>query len=530
VAVLASRVLGVAREVLFAGLFGPTWVADAFVIAFRIPNLLRDLFAEGALSSAFVPTFTEAFSRDGRERAFQLASRVLTGTLLATSLVTVAGILFAGPLTAALSDDFRGDPAGQAMLALLTRIMMPTLALISISAVFMGMLNSQRRFTAPAYAPALFNLTAISAGAGLWLIGARGERGVVIWALAHVAAAAVQAACQLPGLWRLGYRPKLLSPALMSDPGVRRILRLMGPASIGLAAVQVNVLVNTHFAARLQEGTQVLLQCSFRLFYLPIGVFGVALAVVTTTQVADEAARGDRAALRERTAEGGRGVWMLAAASAVGLIVLAEPVVTALYQRGLFTHADTLATVPILRAYMLGVLPYSLVKIYVPAFYALGHPRVPMLAALAAVAANVAWSTFAWQRFGAPGLAFGTTLAALVNCLVLRVAFGRLVGPPRGARWLQELGALVVSNAVLGLVAWAAWRAGVWLLADPAGQLGWLRAGLWLGPTIAAGFLAYALVLRALRYPGAEVLLSLPARFFGRLVGRAGGRSIGRIR
>jgi putative peptidoglycan lipid II flippase len=519
VAVLASRVLGVAREALFAGLFGPTWVADAFVIAFRIPNLLRDLFAEGALSSAFVPTFTEAFSRDGRERAFQLASRVLTGVLLATALVTVVGIAFAEPITAALSDDFRGDPMGQAMLARLTRIMMPTLALISVSAVFMGMLNAQRRFTIPAYAPALFNLTAISAGAGLWLIGARGQRAVVIWAVAHVAAAAVQAFCLVPSLWRLGYRPRLLSPAVTSDPGVRRILRLMGPASIGLAAVQVNVLVNTHFAARLEEGTQLLLQCCFRLFYLPIGVFGVALAVVTTTQVATEAARGDRAALRERTAEGGRGVWMLAAGSAVGLSVLAEPVVSALYQRGMFTHADTLATVPILRAYMLGVLPYSLVKIYVPAFYALGHPRVPMLAAMSAVAANVVWSTFAWHRLGASGLALGTTVAAVVNCLILRVAFGRLVGPPRSARWLRELGALVVANVVLGLVAWGGWRLGAALLAGPEGYVGWLRAGLWLVPNIGAAFVAYALVLRALRYPGAEVLLALPARFFGRLVG-----------
>jgi putative peptidoglycan lipid II flippase len=210
---------------------------------------------------------------------------------------------------------------------------------------------------------------------------------------------------------------------------------------------------------------------------------------------------------------------MLAAGSAVGLSVLAEPVVSALYQRGMFTHADTLATVPILRAYMLGVLPYSLVKIYVPAFYALGHPRVPMLAAISAVAANVVWSTFAWHRLGASGLALGTTVAAVVNCLILRVAFGRLVGPPRSARWLRELGALVVANVVLGLVAWGGWRLGAALLAGPEGYVGWLRAGLWLVPNIGAAFVAYALVLRALRYPGAEVLLALPARFFGRLVG-----------
>jgi putative peptidoglycan lipid II flippase len=523
-AVLASRLLGVARESLFAALFGATWLADAYVIAFRIPNLLRDLFAEGALSSAFVPTFTEAFARQGRERAFQIANRVLTGVLLCTGAVTLVGLVFAGPITHLLSDGFRGEVAGQVLTTRLTRIMMPILALISVSAVFMGILNSQRRYGAPAYAPAMFNVTSIAAGTGLWVLGTRGVTGMVIWAAATTAAAAVQALWQLPSLLSIGYRPRLQAAGILGDPAVARIVRLMAPASIGLAAMQVNVLVNTHFAARLHEGSQLLLQCAFRLFYLPVGVFGVALAVVTTTQVADEAARGDRQALRARTAEGSRAVAMLALGSAVGLVVLAEPVVSALFERGKFHLADVRATVPILQAYMLGVLPYSLVKIYAPAFYALDRPRIPMLASMTAVACNVAFSSLVWDRLGAPGLALGTTLAALVNFTVLRVSFARLLGPAQapaaGPGWFRSAASLIVAGAVLAGVTLGLWRGGVRLWGGADGRIIGMGAWMWLAVTIALGFLSYALTLRTLRYPGAGELLGMPARVFNRLAGR----------
>lgn len=521
---MASRVLGLLRDAMFVALFGANWLTDAYVIAFRIPNLLRDLFAEGALSAAFVPTFSDAFAKDGQERAFQIANRVLTGVLLCTSVLTLLGVVFADQIAHLISDGFRGDASGLAVTALLTRVMMPMLILISVSAVFMGILNSRRRYGAPAYAPALFNLTSILSGVGLYFLGARGETGILVWALATTAAAGVQAVCQLPSLFSLGYRPRLDGSGLRGDPAVRRIVSTMAPASIGLAAIQVNVFANTHFAAQLAEGTQALMQCAFRLFYLPVGVFGVALAVVTTTRVADDAARGDRQALRERTAEGGRAVWMLALGSAVGLMVLAEPVLTVLFERGMFSLADVRATVPILRAYMLGVLPYSLVKIYAPAFYALGASRLTMMASLIAVAANIVWSVFTFRRLGATGLAFGTTLAAVINCVILRVAFGRLVGPPRTPGWAGHLGGLIAANVVMGGVAFLLWQGGVRLFAGSEGRLTGVLAGLWLLVTIAGGFLTYAVCLKLLRYPGGEELLGMPRRIIGRLIGRPAGR------
>jgi putative peptidoglycan lipid II flippase len=521
VAVLASRVLGVAREMIFGAVFAATWLTDAYVVAFRIPNLLRDLFAEGALSSAFVPTFTEALTKEGKERAYRLGNLVLTGALLVTGVLTLLGIVFAAPITSLMSGDFHGDPARVAMAVRLARIMMPILALISASAVFMGMLNSQQRYTAPAFAPALFNVTCIIAACGLLAVGARGEGAMLIWSVASTAAAAVQALCQLPGLWRLGFRPRLALTGLARDPGVRRILRLMAPACIGLAAVQANVFFNTYFALSLpQEGSATYLQYAFRIFYLPIGMFGVALGVVTTTRVADSAARGDRVALRERTAEGARAVWMLASASAVGLIVLAEPVIGVLFERGAFHAKDTLATAPILQAYMLGVLPYSLVKILAPSFYSLDRPRVPMLASMAAVAANLAFSALTFRTLGARGLALGTTVAALVNFAILRVSFGRMVGPPHRTGWARDLAALAAANAVMAGVVAGLWRLGAaYVLGAGARPRGALAAML-LAVAIGTGFALYAVLLRMLRYPGAEELIALPRRIARRITGK----------
>jgi putative peptidoglycan lipid II flippase len=270
----------------------------------------------------------------------------------------------------------------------------------------------------------------------------------------------------------------------------------------------------------LGEGAVTYLNYAFRLFYLPVGMFGVALGTVTTTRVATEAARGDRAALCDRTAEGARAVWMLASASAVGLIVLAEPVVMLLFQRRNFTAADTQALAPVVQAYMLGVVPYSLVKSLVPAFYSLDRPRVPLAASLGAVAANLGFNALTYRWLGTVGLALGTTVAALVNYAVLRLSFGAFIGSPRGPRWLRELAALAVGNAVMGALTWGLWKGGALALAHAGvatrGAVGWAL----LGTTIAVGFLAYALVLRGLGYPGAEDLLQLPTRVWRKLRGR----------
>jgi putative peptidoglycan lipid II flippase len=516
-AVLASRVLGVARDALFAALFGVSSFTDAYVVAFRIPNLLRDLFAEGALSSAFVPTFAEAMAKGGQDRAYRLGNLVVSTLVVLTGALTLAGVFFAQPIVSLLSRGFEGNEAKLVEAARLAQVMMPILLFVSVSAAWMGMLNAQQRFTAPAFAPALFNVASIVVGLGLVLFG-RGlevRTAMLIWSVGTTVAGLIQGLVQLPSLWRLGYRPRPLLAGVWRDPDVRRIARLMGPATVGLAAVQVNVFVNTQFAAALGDGPLTYLNNAFRLFYLPIGLFGVALATVTTARASADAARGDRAALVERVEEGARGVWLLALPSAVGLIVLAEPVVALLFQRGRFSAADTAATVPVVQAYMLGVLPYSLVKVLSPAFFALDRPRLPMIASIGAVAANVVFNALTYRTLRAPGLALGTAAAAVVNLTILRVAFWRVVGRARPGT--RERVAVVIASAALGVFAIGAWHFG-WRALGPW-QRGSVRAAL-LFAVIAASFGLYAVVLRFVGHPAAVDLWRLPGKIVRRLAPR----------
>jgi putative peptidoglycan lipid II flippase len=523
VAVLASRILGLVRESLLAAVFGAGWIVDAYIVAFRIPNLLRDLFAEGALSSAFVPTFTDVLTNSGKERAYRLANLVLTGLLLVTGGLTLLGIVFSKQVVVLMSLGFNGNTQKLLEATLLARVMMPILLFVSVSAAWMGMLNAQQRFLAPAFAPALFNVVSIVFGFGILLARIEPRQGIFLWSISTTLAGLVQALVQLPSLWRLGYRPALAVRGLWRDPSVRRIVRLMGPAVVGLAAVNVNVLVNTQFASKLGDGPAAYLNFAFRLFYLPIGMFGVALATVTTARASADAARGDRAALIERVGEGTRAVWMLALPSAVGLIVLAEPVVAVLFQRGKFTHVEAAAVVPAVQAYMLGVLPYSLVKVLSPAFFAIDKPRVPMIGSIAAVTANLTFNALTYRRLGAPGLALGTTLAALINLVFLRLAFVAVVGKARRPGWARDLLVLAIANGVLAATAWGAWRLAALGLAGwqaRAGHGGGFVRAVLLFAVIAVAFVAYVGALRLLRYRGAEELWQLPAKVVRRLRGR----------
>lgn len=522
VAILASRVLGVVRDSIFARIFGVSGLTDAYVAAFRIPNLLRDLFAEGALSSAFVPTFSDALVKGGCVRAYRLGNLVLGGILVVTGGLSLAGFVWADALVSLITRGFGGDAARVVTAGQLTRIMMPILALVSVSAVWMGMLNAQHRYSAPAYAPAAFNLTSIACGVILLQLRTTQHTGMIVWSAGTAAAGLLQALVQLPSLYRLGYRVRPALRGLLRDPEVRRIVRLMGPATLGLAAIQINVFVNTQYAAALGSGPLTYLQNAFRLFYLPVGLFGVALATVTTARASNEAARGDSNAMVERVADGVRGVWLLALPSAVGLVVLARPVVELLFQGGRFLPIHTAATVPIVQAYMIGVLPYSLVKVFAPAFFAVDRPRVPMMASLASVLANLAFNGLTYRSLGAPGLALGTTVAALVNLAILRTWFRRMMGGKARTRRRGELAWLALANVVLGWVAWLAWRAVsrmLVILPSLVRPHGLLRVahGLGLLATIAVAFLTYVGCLALFRVRGAEELWSLPRKLAGRL-------------
>ena len=518
-AVAASRVLGLVRMSLFSRLAGAGALADTFAVAFRIPNLLRDLLAEGALSSAFVPTFTAALVQEDRERAYHLANLALAGVLIVTGVLTLLGIVFAEEVVRAITSGW--GPEKIAETANLTRIMMPLLALVSAGAVWSGVLNAQRNFLPPALAPALFNVVSVVVGLGIWLAGLGGRAAVIAWSLGTLVAGIAQAAMLVPALARLGYRVRPKLAGLLRHPGVRRIVALMLPAILGVAAVQLNVFVNTRFAASLGDGPVAQIEYAFRIFFLPIGVFGVALATVTTTRVSEEAARGDRSQLAARTAEGLSAAWLLTSASTVGLVLLAEPIVGLIYQGGRFTAEDTVAVAAILQAYALGLGPYSMVKIVAPAFYSIDRPRLPLVASMSAIAVNIAFNALTYRQLGAPGLALGTSLGALVNLGLLRIFFAGTIGPLDAPDRARQFGVLAAANAALAGVVWAGWRACSAALAGPLTGVPRLirlvaeSAGLLAVITVA--FFAFAAIVRAGRYPGGAQLWGMPAGLVRRL-------------
>jgi putative peptidoglycan lipid II flippase len=485
-ATMVSRVLGLLRDQLFAILIGANRFSDAFVVAFRIPNLLRDLFAEGALSSAFVPTFAQVWHDRGEAEARRLAGTVVALVLVVVGGLVVAGLLFADGLVAAIAPGL-GEHA--VLAARLARLMMPFLLLVSLAAVAMGMLNARDRFTAPALAPALFNVGSLAVGLGLWLAGWPPERAVVGWALGTLLGGLLQLLTQLPSLGAAGAWPAIgLGRARLAHPGLRRIGRLMAGSLVGLSATQVNILVNTVFASR-EAGAVTWLQMAFRLMHLPLGVFGVAIATVAGAGMAQAAAARDLVEARRTLGSALRLVAFLNVPSAVGLAVVAGPIVSLVYQHGRFGPDDAAATAQALGAYALGLYAYSGVKVLAPAFYALDRVRVPVLGSVLGMVANLALNAALYPVLGFRGVALGTSLAAGVNFAVLLLAWRRFYGGLEGAGLLAQLGRVAVGSAALALAAWST-AAGL-SAALPGGGLA-RQALVGLGPVVVGAAVYFA--------------------------------------
>jgi putative peptidoglycan lipid II flippase len=428
---LLSRVLGLVREQLFAALLGASSLADAFVAAFRIPNLLRDLLAEGALSSALVPAFKLRLAREGAAAAHRLAAVVAGNVALVMGALVLAAMALAPQIIDGMAGDYALIPGKLETTVLLARVMLPFLVLACLSAVAMSLQNAHDRFLAPALSPALFNTVAIGVGLALYLAGARG-RGVVIgWALGTVLGGVAQLSLQLPALWRRGWRPRLALDLRLRDPAVRGIALALLPAIVGVAAVQLNVFVNTMFASS-EPGAVSWLNYAFRFLQLPVGVFGVAIATVSTARyaeaaVAEEPLRSQQ--MSQYVAEGLRMVLLLCAPATVGLLVLDEAILRLLYQRGRFSAADTAASARALECYAAGMIAYAGVKVVAPAFYALGKIRAAVIASLISVLGNLILNVALHARFGYRALALGTAAAALLNGAALYAAFTRVIGP-----------------------------------------------------------------------------------------------------
>jgi len=463
IAVLMSRMAGLVREGVMSRLFGAGPALDAFVVGFRIPNLTRDLFAEGALSAAFVPTFVEYLQNKGREEAAHLANLVATAIIVFVGLLCAAGVLLSPWLVPLLTQSWAAaNPQKVAEAVKLTQIMFPFLLLVSLAAQAMGILNACNQFAVPAFSSTLFNVGSVISGlllgfvAGPWL----GITRIEGMAYGVVIGGAMQLLWQAPSLYRQGFRFRFAFD--FHHPGLRHIIKLMGPAIIGNSSVQINVLVNTFFATSIydpvrgMDGATSWLQFAFRFMQLPLGLFGVAIATATLPAIGRSAASGNIEEFRETLARSLGLVFVLTLPSSVGLIVMGRSIVGAIYEGRRFEAYDTQQTALALSCYAIGLAGYSAVKILTPAFYALKDSRTPMLVSLASVVINtgVAYAMVHSFRLGHAGLALATSAVALFSFLVLFQVLKVRIGGIHGRRLRAVIGKVSVASAVMGGAVW----------------------------------------------------------------------------
>jgi len=510
-AVLCSRILGLAREQIFAALFGGGRVMDAFTIAFRTPNLLRDLFAEGALSTAFVTTFSKTSAMQGDAAAFRLANKVATLAIVCLSAITITGIAIAPWLVALLAPGF--DPQKAHLTVTLARIMYPFILLVSLAALVMGMLNSKNVFGIPAMASSFFNVGSIAGGVaiGWWIDPHFGPSAVLGLACGTLIGGALQLGVQLPALRSLGY--VFRSDFAWKDAGVKAILRLMGPSVVAASSTQFNVLINSIFASRLGDGPTFWLAIAFRLMQLPLGVFGVALGTVALPLLARMAARHDFTGFRAELARGLRLAFLMTVPASVGLIILAEPIISVLYQHGRFGVHETREAAGALQFYAIGLAAYAALKVLVNAFYAIDRRKTPMIVSFAAVGLNLLLNwLFTWRLgWGHRGLAFSTACIAVTNFLVLYILMHRQLRRLETRAMFAMAGKLILSALVLGALCWAG---RYWLLSDWPTQSFWLRLASLMG-TIAVSGLAFLACAAALGIDELGAILAAVKRRLG---------------
>lgn len=537
-ATMGSRVLGLVREQVFAAFFGAGIANDAFNIAFRIPNMLRDLFAEGALSAAFVSTFSRTLNQKGEREAWRLANLVSNGLIVILSVITVLGIICAPQIVGWLvGPDTTGAANSDVMIPLaikMTRILFPFLLMVSLAAVAMGVLNTKDRYGVPASASTMFNVGSIVGGLAcayayapeyvgriaysLWhrLPVERDEAGavqaIIGMAIGTLIGGVLQWLIQVPSLRAVGYRWRW--ELSFSDPGVRQVMKLMAPAIIGAAALQVNLVVNTNFATSLGQGPVSWLQYAFRMIYLPIGIFGVAISTATLPITSKAAALDDLAGFRRTLASALRLTFLLTIPSAVGLIVLSRPIIALIYQRGSFTADDTTQTAQALSYYALGLVAYSVIRVLTPSFYALKETRIPMLASVISIVTNYIVASLSVRQFGFGhrGLALSIAAVAIVNSLLLLFFMRRKLGEIEGRSLLSSFSKVTLAAAVMGVICWLVSQQVENVLGTTS-----LKARLLdVGVSVGLGIGVFFLVARLLRVGEITQLTGIVRRKLGR--------------
>lgn len=510
-ATLASRLLGLIREQVFAAFFGAGLAVDAFQVAFRIPNLLRDLFAEGAMSAAFVPTLTRVQETEGRDAAMRLANLVINFLLVAVSAICILGIVFADNIVPLMAPGFGQVPGKLELTTQMTRIMTPFLLLVALAAAVMGVLNTRRVFFIPAIAPTMLNLALIASGFLIAPICPRfGLEPIVGMAFGVLLGGLGQLFIQVPALWAQGFRwrPEIS----FRDPGVLRIVTLMAPAAVGLAATQVNIFVNTFLASLLPQGSVSWLNYAYRLMQLPIGLFGVAIATVTLAEVSRHAARREMPELKRTISFSLRFGLFLTLPATMILMALAHPIVALLYQHGRFGPDDSWQTAQALWGYAVGLSAFSAVRVLVPVYYSLGMTRIPVTISFVTIAINVVLNIMLMEPLQHRGLALATSISSVLNFVLLFEVLRRKIGPMGGRALSRSAGKIFLASLLAALAAFAAaWEVESWLgLTSVVARIAVVGSGL---STAAAVYLA---AVFALRIQESAPLFAFIARFLRR--------------
>lgn len=498
-ATILSRVMGMARDMVVSRLFGAGFATDAFFAAFQIPNMLRRFFAEGALASAFVPTFSHTLIKRGENEARELANTCFTLLTIIMAAITLAGIIFSPLIVHLMFPGFHSVAGKFELTVLLNRVMFPYIFLISLVSLCMGILNTIRHFFTPAISTVFLNLSMIFAAVLL-----RGFFQVPVTALATgvLIGGLAQLALQLPVLWNRGFR---LRPGFdFARPEVRRIAKLMFPSVLGVGVYYINIMISAILASLLPQGSVSYLYYAQRLFEFPQGIFTVSVAQAVLPSMSRQAAEGDIPGMKESLSFGLRLTLFITVPAMAGLMICSIPIFSLLFMGGAFDYHKVVNSARALLFYSTGLSFVAATRVLVPAFYALGDTRAPLWAAFATFLLNLGFSLALMRTLGHGGLALATSLSALGNMILLFWLLRRKIGAFGGLILLRSGIKSLLASIPMAVMVWYSC-----VLIDWSQEGHKLFKGLCLGGAITAGVFVYAVCVMALRSDEAVAFMRL---------------------
>lgn len=494
-----SRILGFIRDVILAKLFGASGLTDAFFVAYRVPNLLRELFAEGAVSAGFVPVFTEYLNRHGREEARRLAGVVFAFLFSVLMIICLLGILFAPFIASLVAPGFISDNEKFMLTIKLIRIMFPFLLFISLAALCMGVLNSLRSFFIPALAPAFFNLAIIVSAL---LLAPRFHIPILAIGIGVTAGGAVQYGVQMMDLLKKDFS---LRPVFsFSHPALKKIALLVLPVVAAIAATQINVFISNIFATYLPEGSATYLYYGIRLVLLPVGIFGIAMSTAVLPSMSEQAAKGDINTLRETFSFSLRLVFFMSLPAMAGLMALSYPIVNLLFQRGEFTYEATRGTVYALLFYSAGLWAFVGSKVVRTPFYSMQDTTTPLKVAVVSVAINILCSFILIGPLRHGGLALALSIASAVNFIVLLVLLRKRLGRIDGKRILKSFIKISIASLLMGIIGHTLVKGDMW---NKSGML--IEKSALLTGVIILSILVYLLIMYLMKSEELRYLLKI---------------------